>query len=257
MDIICKSMETAIESLASWYRFEEADIINLLKKDYCQTYISSGANHEVPFDRYLYKQMPFKTDDSWLLPRVHWFHGTRCISKCNFDIGLLPLGPMMPKIQQELDGIAGKHKILKTNKTTGIGRHSGILIENKLASSINHGPCAVLNYEALKSPEMFGFHSYTDIPEFVEDYAYACYGKHAEKLLNIYRSISQPAIVEFWSIPDDSANPQMDRIAEAILTYAYAMMHPEQDLIGIMCNTCYSGYGKPVPPERIVAVTML
>jgi hypothetical protein len=49
----------------------------------------------------------------------------------------------------------------------------------------------------------------------------------------------------------------MESIIGTALMYAYAIIHPEDDILGLYCNTCYSGNGKRIPPEQILGVTIL
>ena len=257
MDFVCKSLKTAIDSLSTWFHIESAVLVKMLHHNYFQKFESSGASREVPFSTYLCQQMPLKPDLAESLPRVHWFHGTRCIDPKDLEKGLLPLNSIMPTLQKSLDDIAREHVIPRTKMTTDHGNHSAFLINTKLKSQSDLGPCAMLNYEALISPSAFDCYPYTGMPEFVEDYANLWYGDHANEVLDHYRNASKPAIVEFWSIPNDPVNPQMDHIVEVVLMYAYAKIHPKQELLGSMCNTCYSGYGIPVLPKMIVSVTLL
>lgn len=259
MDFVCRSLETAIEAISSWYHIDATHLYGMLSQNFYQTYVNSTSSHDGLFSNYLYQQLPFKTDNTEPLPRVHWFHGTRCTNPNDYyDKGLLPLSSIWSTLQKKVDAIACEHKIPRTKRTTKIGNFSASLIDAKMnGTSINDGPCAWLNYEAMELPHAFNTRDYTAMPEIVEDYVNSGYGKRADEVKELYKNASKRAIVEFWSIPDDSINLQMERIVKAFLTYIYAKIHIEDDCLGEECNTYYIGFGTPVLPERIVSVKLL
>ncbi len=47
----------------------------------------------------------------------------------------------------------------------------------------------------------------------------------------------------------------MENIIGAALTYMYFYIHHGQ--LGLNCNTCFSGYGKTISPEKIVDIIIL
>ena len=142
MDFVCKSLKTAIEALSSWYHIDEEDFDEVLREDFYRTYVCSGASREEQFSNYLIKQLPFKAGNTELLPRVHWFHGTRCSNLNEYDKGLLPLKSIISMIQKKVDDIAYKHRIPRSKKPTDIGNFSAVLIDKKLSTKQVERQCS-------------------------------------------------------------------------------------------------------------------
>ena len=256
-DFICKSLDTAISSVADWIGTDATELKRKLSYNLIAEYENDLAAQEHDFCYFLSRRfMPAAAGDK-VLPRVHWFHGTRCLDPDCFRYGILPLNEILPSIKANLDMLAQKNGIPPSMELTARGQHLGWLMSIKQQSLPDQGPCAMLNYEAAVRPELFSCHNYTEMPEIIEDYAHVAYGDQAEPLLKSYMAASVPAVVEFWAFPNGTHNPSMESIIGTVLMYAYALIHPEDDMLGLYCNTCYSGNGKPIMPEQILGITIL
>lgn len=211
MDIICRSLDTAIETLANWFQCGKNHIVDYLSYNWWEkfeTYIEYCLEQEDEycngcFGDFLYYNIN-KCYDSLNVSevRIHWFHGTRCLEKGVYDCGIQPLQEFFPYIKEFLDKLAFENGI-SFQKGNVDFRHFRNLMFHKFNNDGDKGPCAVLNYDTLINPQKYGFHNYIKSPEIVEDYAYSTYGINGEELLEIYRNITKPAIVEFYTLAEN------------------------------------------------------
>ena len=187
--------------------------------------------------------------------RVHWFHGTRCTNPSLFEKrGIIPLNQILPELQRTLDRLAKEHGILQSTEISKGYGHYAFLMNTKKQSNVDQGPCAMLNLEAVTNAAKYDCHSYIDMPEIIEDYAYVKYGNFAKKLLNVYRKIASPVVVEFWCKPEDSNCPRLHYIIGTMLRYLYTVMHKCEDGSWLRCNICYSGCGNIVDSSQILRI---
>lgn len=268
MDFICKTPESVLKSLSDWFNCSVSDIIAILSKDWESEYesaIKQREKHYYDFDEdddkiyedfgiyILYKgftdyPITHKTVN------IHWFHGSRVIDANSFKSeGILPLIDMLPKIRELIDSIATRLGIPICEDTESSWTKQRI--EFKLENAADHGPCAMLMYEAAINANVFYCHSYIDEPEIVSDYALAKYGKAGDEIVSEFKRMSKPVVVEFIEVIDCNEPSVMDEILRAALTYMYDYLHNEEKSIN--GNTCYSGYGRTVSQDRIIDIIVL
>lgn len=189
-------------------------------------------------------------------PKIHWFHGTRVIDINSFKRnGILPLNEIYPRITETIDDIAKSMGIYKVPITTDLQKIRRELIDNKMSYSGDLGPCAMLLYDAVINAKSYGCHEYTIEPEIVRDYTELEYGDQSSKVLSEYIRVSKPAVVEFIEPTNAIDKADFDHIIGTVFTYLYYLHHNKS--VDIMCNTCFTGNGKAVPPENIVSITLL
>lgn len=259
MEIICSSPITACTSLAGWFQCSTIDIKRFLSADWLTKYEQSHLSYKMDLSEYLYNQVSkeFMQTQVHTVTKIHWFHGTRSMYPDSFANGILPLQDIFPCLRSTLDKLAERYGIPQEKEMSENHNHYGFLMGIKMQNDIDKGPCAMLNLDTVKNAANYDCHSYIDIPEIVEDYAHVKYGNNAFKLLDIYRDLASPVIVEFWTAVDDPYNPDIDHIISSLLNYLYAVMHLEQDLLGLHCNTCYSGHGTAIDSGHIIRVNRL
>ena len=270
MDFICKSPETVLRSLSDWFNCSVSDIITILSKDWDSEYESAVKQRDKHYYEYGFDEDDDKIYEDfgiYLLYKgfgdypishksvnVHWFHGSRVIDTNSFiNRGILPLTSILPQITELIDSIAQYLEIPICENTKSSWKNQRI--EIKLNSAIDHGPCAMLMYEASIDANAFSCHSYIDEPEIVSDYAIAKYGEAGNEIVAEFKRISNPVVVEFLEVRDCKEPTAMDEILRAALTYIYDYIHKEE--IGPHDNTCYSGCGRSVSKDRIIDVIVL
>ena len=255
MEIICSSPSTACSTLQSWFQCTESEIKNFLCINWMQKYEQTGQIYEMDFEDYLYKYALRRFVPIQNVSRIHWFHGTRSAHPSSFEErGIIPLNQILPELQRALDSLAEKHSISPATQISSYHGHHAFLMSIKQQNDMDQGPCAMLNLEAVTNAAQYDCHDYIDIPEIIEDYAYVKYGDCAKKLLSIYREVTSPIVVEFWSKPDGLNSPNLRHIMGTVLLYLYTVMHRYEDVSWSCCNTCYSGCGNIVDASRIVRV---
>ena len=261
MDIICRSLDTAIETLANWFQCSKNHIVDYLSYNWWEkfeTYLEyclEQENHDgynTYFGEFLYYNLNKPhTSINISEVRIHWFHGTRCLEKGVYDCGIRPLQEIFPYIKEMLDKLAFENGISFQKENVNF-RHFQNLIFHKFNNDGDKGPCAVLNYDTLINPQKYGFHDYIKSPEIIEDYAYSAYGINGDALLEIYRNITQPAIVEFYTFVKDANNMGIEHIIGILMEYVYYTLHNLE--VGLTCNTCYTGKGKGIAKEQILNI---
>lgn len=270
MDFICKSPETVLRSLSDWFNCSVSDIITILSKDWDSEYESAVKQRDKHYYDYDFDEDDDKIYEDFGIyilykgftdypishktVNIHWFHGSRVIDTNSFiNRGILPLTSILPQITELIDSIAQHLEIPICENTKSSWKNQRI--EIKLNSAIDHGPCAMLMYEASIDANAFSCHSYIDEPEIVSDYAIAKYGEAGNEIVAEFKRISNPVVVEFIEVKDCKDPTAMDEILRAALTYMYDYIHNEE--IGLNDNTCYSGCGRSVSKDRIMDVIVL
>lgn len=263
MDFVCKDFESALHSLSQTMGVSEDKIISVLEFDWEKQYEKDyrifdqndfdDESFPENFGDYILQRGFSDAELTAVRPAIHWFHGARSIAPDDYlRFGILPLAEMYPKITQMVDNIASKLNIKSKECKSKLQEHHKWLADFKLNDSIAHGgPFAVLVYEAASTPEIFGNHSYIDEPEIISDYAYMMYDKEAEFILEEFKRISAPIIVEFIE-PCSSNSSSMNILTATVIQYLYSTIHNEKDKS--QCNICFSNKGKFILPELIIKI---
>lgn len=263
MDFVCRDFDSALHSLSQIMGISEDKIISTLENDWEKQYENDDRNfiqdgfYEVPFPddfgEYVllsgFSDVRLTTD----CPNIHWFHGARAISLDDYlHYGILPLSEMYPKIKQMVDSIALRLNIKSKECKSELQKHHKWLAKFKLNDPKSHGgPFAMLMYEAASSPDEFENHSYIDEPEIISDYAYMTYDKDAELILDEFKKVSVPIIVEFIK-PYNSELFPLNLLITTVIKYLYSIIHDTKDKS--QCNACFSNEGKLIPPELIIKI---
>ena len=263
MEFICKDFSTVLTSLSQVIGISEERIISTLEYNWDKQY-------EIDYNAFIHSDLP---DDSisddfgeYILqnafpnaellierPTVHWFHGARSMNPDDYlTYGILPLSEMYPKITQMVDDIACKLSIKVKDCTSEIQRHNKWLTELKLSDArIHGGPFAMLMFEASTTPQAFGCHDYTDEPEIVANYAYVKYDNEADAILEKYKRLSVPIIVEFLE-PSNNDSISVRLLVATAIHYLYRIINNEEP--GLHSNICFSNNGEPIPSTLIVGI---
>lgn len=254
MEIVCSSPATAYDSLANLFQCSITVLKQFICKNWAGKYKRSHLSYEIDMGDYLYCQALKQFTSLQTFTRIHWFHGTRSLNPDSFKNGILPLQDILPDLQVLIDKIAERHSISPVGEIGKTHRHYDFLMSIKQQNDIDKGPCAMLNLEAVMNATAFMCHNYTDMPEIIEDYAHVKYGDASSELLEFYRQEASPMVVEFWTASDDPYNPDIKYIVSTILLYLYAVEHPKQNMLGLLCNICYSGHGNIIDADHILRV---
>lgn len=266
MDFICKDYYTALYSLSQAIGVPQNEIVSVLKFDWDNkyekeytTFIHSNLPEESftdDFGEYILLNGFPKAKITNIRPTVHWFHGARSMKPDNYlTYGILPLSDMYPQINQMVDNIALKLNIKAKECTNEIQRHNKWLTELKLSDAkIHGGPFAMLMFEASTTPQAFGCHDYIDEPEIIADYAYMIYDNEADIILEEFKKLSVPIIVEFIE-PSNNDSISLKLLIATAIHYLYRIIHNED--IGFHSNICFSNNGNSIPSDLIVKIHRL
>jgi len=266
LEFICKDYYTALYSLSQVIDVPQNEIVSVLEHNWANiyeleytTFIQNDLSDEMmvdDFGEYILLKGFSKDKITNIRPTVHWFHGTRAINIDGYlKYGILPLSITYSKIKNIIDYIASAYGFNPSENTSEFQQQNKWLTEIKLKDSKTHGgPFAMLMYEAVAMPKMFGNHSYIDEPEIISNYAYMTYDKNADTILAEYRRISYPIIIEFTE-PTFQEHTPLELLVTTVIKYLYHIIH--NDELGINCNICFSNDGKIVPPELIVQIYQL
>ena len=206
----------------------------------------------VDFDRFLFRRA-CETLGAPTLPREFcWFHGTRVPAGTTFEEGILPLGAIVPKLQErliaELDDPAAKEAVRRAfvNKG-GNSFHFG----NKLSHVVHGGPYAILVREVADHANALGQHDYLRMPEIIEDLCEEVRAGCGLDLLPTFEERWRPAVVKFLA-PDGVSG---EGGLTAALRYLRACVLQGKPDMGAVCN--FDGENRPVPQEWILKVELL
>lgn len=256
MDFICKDYNSVLASLSQLIGVSEEKISSALEYDWDNQYERENDEY-IDFGEYvLHKAFP-----NILIPierpTVHWFHGARAIEpESYYDNGILPLFDMFPKVKQIIDDIAVRLHISAKECHTHLQEENRLLIEMKLGDpEIHGGPYAMLMYEALITPGCYAANNYTKEPEIISQYAYMKYDKEADIILDEFRRISHPMIVEFTEPENATSYVSLNHLITTAIHYLYRKIHDKKP--NLCANTCFSNRGKDIPACNIVGVYIL
>lgn len=264
MDFICKDFNSALHSLSQVIGVSEDKIISVLEYNWGKqfeiedkNFIESNDPEESfidDFGEYIFLN---GFPDARLpkdRPTVYWFHSSRAIEPKNYLYeGILPLSKMYPRIKLMVDGIASRLNLAVKERKSNLQRHHAQLAGMKLNNaSIHGGPFAMLMYEAAATPEVFGNHNYIEEPEIISDYTYMMYDTDADLILEEFKRISSPIIVEFKEPNNASALLSLKHLVTTVIQYLYRKIHKEE--VGLYGNTCFSNNGQAVSANLIVKI---
>lgn len=265
IDFICRDTETMTKSLLNYFECDFDSLCNFLMKDWVIYYekivdeimLKGNDDEYCDFSEYLYKNTMenFKPSEKEL--RMHWFHGTRVINPETIKkYGLLPLQKAKLQLSEQLDSIARKIGVKEDFSESDERNWIKFLMDIKLGSKVDLGPCSVLMYDALIHPNVYSLHDYGDEPEFIRDYSNWKYGNQSEAVIKEFKKMTKSVVVEFIE-PSDSLKPSSKQhVVGTALNCTYSLLHYGygEDSLGLRCNTCYSNYGETILPKQIVDI---
>lgn len=154
-----------------------------------------------------------------------------------------------------VDDIALKMNIKANECTSELQRNNKWLAEMKLSDArIHGGPFAMLMFEASTTSQAFGCHDYIDEPEIIANYAYMKYDNEADIILEEFKKLSVPIIVEFIE-PSNNDSISLKLLIATAIHYLYRIIHNED--IGLHSNICFSNNGNSIPSDLIVKIHRL
>ncbi len=178
-----------------------------------------------------------------------WFHGTRVPLGTTFEEGILPLGAVVPTLQErlvaELDNPDARAAVQRAFATKGGNSfHFG----NKLSHDVHGGPYAILVREVANYANELGQHDYLRMPEIIEDLCEEVRAGCGLNLLPFYEERWRPAMVKFVAPAGDSGAYALG----IALRYLHAMELEGKPDAGAVW--CFDGENQAVPAERILKV---
>ena len=272
MDFLCKSPETILQSLSDWFDCPISETISILKEDWATKFNTALKDKDDSLYKYDFDEEDERIYEDFGIyvlykgfadytiinkeVNIHWFHGSRVVDVETFrNNGIIPLQNIFPTIKTLIDDIAKQLNISECNLDSSWKDQKKELLQLKMNNDVDKGPCAMLMYEAVVNADAFSCHSYIDEPEIISDYSIGKYGEDGNLIISEFKRITKPVVVEFIEQINGSDKTKMDYIVSTALTYMYRYIHNED--LDWQCNTCFSGYGKFIPPERIIDIIVL
>lgn len=180
-----------------------------------------------------------------------WFHATRVADPSTFrQHGIRPLPDQLEGIWEFLfdlvqpDCSTAEWAAFRRRIEAGDTDHSAFLYKLKVLDSQHQwGPFAFLVRDAAEGRADDAHHNYLRAPEITEDIC-RCFGSG---LLGKYQDATRPCVVKF-----EHHDFNAERFTAAV-NYLYAVRQGMNQPASV-CNTCFDGKGKPVPPSAILQV---
>ncbi len=243
----CQNLDTALASFAAACQRPVATVRDAMQA-YTPDWSEAGPELTAAGPRAVFRLLDITSNDI-AFEGAYYFHGTRVFDPTTFRRdGILPLGQAIDRLWSSLYALVADtlteedwHR-LRADVETGAGDHHGYLYRLKTNGPTLHGgPFAMLNPQHhLVARE--GHHDYLAIPEIVEDIA-RCAGLD---LAQRFKEATTPCIVKFRTTCIDND------ILHAGFWYLHGMLEDGQP--GRLAQCDYSGEGRAVPPDDIVAV---
>lgn len=248
--LICRDEKSALYSLSKILGISEIKLVDYLTDDIQIQYENSSSTKYIDFPTYLFKKIidVYHITALRKIDQIHWFHGTRIWKGSKIkNEGILPTNLIVPKLVEQINTLAFMNDIEK-NKFSP----KKYPFLDKIHTEMHWGPYGNLNRVAVAHPNLFGFHSYIDMPEIVEDYIQYAFYDNYSNLVSIYKKMTRSAIIEFITTPK---NDNYQWLIEPILLFLYCSMHKEG--YSIYCNVCYDGFAVPITPSQILKIEYL
>lgn len=248
--LICRDEKSAASSLSEVVGISEKRLVNYLTDDIHIQYENKNPAISIDFPTYLFERIIEVHNITALrkIDQIHWFHGTRLRQDSKImSEGILPTNLIVPKLIEQINTLAFMNDIEKSKFNP-----KGCPFLNKIQTEMYWGPYGNLNRIAVIHPDLFRFHSYIDMPEIVEDYIQYAFYDNYSILVNLYKKMTRPAIIEFVTVPK---NDDCLWLIKPILQFLYWSIHEEQ--YSTYCNTCYDGSGEPITPSQILKIEYL
>jgi hypothetical protein len=237
----CETNETARISVANILGIAQADLVAYLRS------FTFKKNDGVEV---LFSSILEKFGQVWGFSHTAWFHLTRCLPRCSFANGLLPLSDVTDDIWNFLFSIC-KYPISKRDwdefrkqiESCRGKKHSDIY-RIRTTLHTQNGPDGILIGDINFNRTVGQAHFLDEGPEFVMLICQEFKAEYGYELFNDFKANTKPCMVKFIT-PDSDVDSLL-----AALNYIYEIEQPEP-IFGITQSTCYLGKGRPVSPEFI------
>lgn len=251
--LICRDLETALDSLASAIGVSVDDLSYMLH-NYDETRLD--ASSEDPF-----RQMPREIleelgAEGVRFDGVHYFHGTRVKDPDEFRRrGILPLNEMIEPVWRDLYELVREEvspeQWIAFRRSVESGACDDAIYVGRLEAKYKsgYGPDGVLVREVLLNPDAASSQDFLNCPELVQDIARCFLNMHRIALEDRFRSTSYACIVTFRTT---SVWPGAFPTA---VWYAFSKLRDGE--LGTNAAGGYGGEGTPVPPQDVVEVEVI
>lgn len=246
----CETRQSAEASvLAAFGCTQSALRAFLADPEHLAHYEANWQTIPIDFDRFLYQRACESLGAPTLPTEFCWFHGTRVPAGTTFEEGILPLGAIVPSLQErlvaELEDPASRAAVLRAFATKGGNSfHFG----NKLSHEVHSGPFAILVREVADYANELGQHDYLRMPEIIEDLCDEVKAECGLDLLPIYEERWRPAMVKFVAPGGVSGEGGLT----AALRYLRACALEGKPDKGAVCN--FDGENRAVPVGQVLKV---
>lgn len=246
----CESRESAEASVALAFRCNPTDLREFLSDPGHPAYYEE--QHQtilVDFDRFMFERACSAFGAPLLPQQVCWFHCTRVPAGTTFEEGILPLGTIVPSLEERIAALLADSRAAAAVRRA-FARQGGTSFHfrNKLRNRIHWGPYAILVRESAEHGDRLRQHDYLRIPEIVEDLCEEVLADCGLDLLPTILSHWRPAVVKFVAPADES----VDHALTAALRYLQAVALDGQPDGGSIW--CFDGANTPVSRSQILRV---
>lgn len=246
----CESRESTKDSVLVAFNCTASDLREfLVDPSHLSYYEMNWKTIPVDFDRFLFQRACDTLGTPVLPQEICWFHGTRVRAGTTFEKGILPLGAVVPMLQErlvaELADPAARSAVLEAfaNK----GGHS-FHFGNKLSHEEHGGPYAILVREVADNANALGQHDYLRMPEIIEDLCDEVHAACGLNLLPVFEERWRPALVKFVAPAGDSGHFALG-VAMRYLRAIELNGKPDAGAVW-----CFDGENQVVPREQILKV---
>lgn len=245
----CESHTTALQSLATLFSCEAAELAHFLSQAGLEERYVAGYSETLSFEDFMLRQVSERFGAPCTPERVHWFHCTRVPPGTHFAEGIRPLGAMLPQLEAVLASLVADpgHRSLVRQVFSSRGGHA-FQFRLKTSDSLHWGPYAILVRDVAFHTRMLGQHDYLGMPEIVEDLCTEVEAISGVDLTADFEAALMPAIVKFCAPARGAATGAVC----AALCYVWSMLvigKPDGNSV-----YCFDGGNVAVPAQDILGV---
>lgn len=249
----CETPHSTAQSLARLFSCSLQSLTALLSDPAVMAYYEQNCHRLVDFPEYLIqvveKHFGYPTEPDGIC----WFHTTRVAPGTTFEEGILPLGSVMPRLQQTLvdqvDDAEAREILSKALSKRVI---PDFHFQNKTTNSVHWGPYAILVRDVAFHSNQLSQHDYLGMPEIIEDICFGLEKSTGLKLLPIFQQKLRPTIVKFVNRDGDDGYLC---IPTALCYLRECILHGQPESMNSVY--CFDGEGRPVPPADIIKIEYL
>lgn len=246
----CESRESAEASVLAAFGCTQAALRAFLQDpSHLAHFEANWQTIPVDFHRFLMQRAQATLGTPVLPAEFCWFHSTRVPAGTTFEEGILPLGAVVPTLQErlvaELDDPAAQAAVRRAFANKGGNSfHFG----EKLSHEVHSGPYAILVREVADYANELSQHDYLRMPEIIEDLCEEVRAECGLDLLPVYEERWRPTMVKFVDPAGDSGEYALG-IAMLYLRAVELEGKPDGGAVW-----CFDGENQAVPAEQILKV---